>query len=152
MEFIASTGENYSRYLEWTEKRGVKPFTQKYLHTWIQRRRPKIKQARARHEEEVQRMSMYDRERRIREHEADLDTINQLILKFYDDPDTMVKLLEQKRKMSQAVAQERGEWNKIEVKESDGTAARDRLRTGALALLEGKATEIIDGKIIVAKD
>lgn len=152
IEFIAATGENYDRYLEWCAARGVKPYTKKYLHTWIQRRRPKIKQMRIKHDEEIQRMSMFDRERRIRELENDLDTLNHLISKNFDIPELLVKLLEQKRKTAQAVAQERGEWNRPEAKEPDGAATRERLRTGALALLEGKATQIIDGKVVVAKD
>jgi len=153
LEFIAATGENYERYVKWCGEHGIEQvFTKKYLHTWVQRRRPKLRVVRTQRDEDIRRLSMYDRERRIRELENDLDTINQMIEKNFDMPEMVVKLLEQKRKTSQAVSQERGEWNKIETKESDGTAARERLRSGVMELLKGTETQIIDGKVIVAKD
>lgn len=153
IDFIAVTGENYDRYLEWCKQRGIeKVFTKKYLHTWVQRHRPRVKVARIRVEEEIRRMSMFDKEKRIRELENDIDMVNQLVQKSYDIPEMMVKLLEQKRKLLQAVAQERGEWLRVENKESDGTTSRNAIRARVMEVLEGQATEIVPRQNIVAKD
>ena len=165
LEFIAATGENYDRYLDLCEKRGWKPFSKKYLHTWLQRRRPKLQLAREKHKEEVRRMSMYDKTRRLEELENSVLTINShLVMQGIEDhsctrcgsvhaatsPDMVIKLMEQKRKLLEAIAKERNEWLK-ESANSEAESTRDRLREAVTkALTEAKETKVFDGKVIVA--
>lgn len=157
IDFLAATGENYERYKEWAEQRGVKPFSQKYLHTWIQRRRYKFQQAREKHKEEVRRMSMYTRERRIEELEKDLELLKfQLINDTHNctkcgalhgiKPDDIIKITEARRKISEAIAKERNEWLKPETSEGSELSTRDRIRSKLTEMLEsGTKTTIIDG-------
>lgn len=162
---MAGTGENYDKYLEWCDRWKVpveKRFTKKYLHTWIQRRRPKFQAAKAEHQETIRKMSMYDRERRVHELEQDIAVINSHLYVAGKEhsvhqctkcgynhevagPETALKLIEQKRKLSQAIAIERGEWGKTETKEEGAGGARDRLRAAALEMLaQAPKTTIID--------
>ncbi len=163
IEFVAATGENYSRYLEFCEKRGWRPYSQKYLHTWIQRRRAKVQEMRATHREEVRRLSIYDRERRIMELERAAEIIKARVIEQTDGEhecpecshmhftksDMIVKLLEQQRKILEAIARERNEWQKEDEKK-DGFTARDKLRAASIAALgSAKETQIIDGVVVV---
>lgn len=155
VQFIASTGENYQRYLEYCNQRGWRPFTEKYLHTWIQRRRAKIQDARQEHREEVRKKSMYDKERRVHDLEVVADTIKKAIDKVQDDPKTLIALTEQLRKTLEAIAKERGEWLKAEPEVAQGASVRDRLKQNFDAMLaEAKEAKIIEGtsRVIVAKD
>lgn len=152
VKFIAVTGENYDRYIEWCQQRQIKPFTKKYLHTWVQRRRLKVKDARKVHEEEVRKLSMYDKERRIEQLEGDVNILNGQIEKTFDIPELQLKLIEQKRKTMEAIAKERNEWLKPESKETSGAAAADRLGNLAVALLNAKETKTVDGVVVVAED
>jgi hypothetical protein len=152
VNFIAATGENYERYLEYCKQRGWRPFTAKYLHTWIQRRRSKVQDARQEHREEVRKMSMYDRERRVNDLESIADTLKKSMDKVSDDPKTLVALSEQLRKTFEAIAKERGEWLK-EAPIQTGPTARDRLKAGLDSYLaEAKEAKVIDGtaRVIVA--
>lgn len=165
LEFIAATGENYDRYLDLCEKRGWKPFSKKYLHTWIQRRRGKVQIAREKHKEEVRKLSMYDKTRRIEELENAVAVLNShMVAVQVEDhncnrcglihavasPDTVIRLMEQKRKLLEAIAKERNEWLR-EGTSNQAESTRDRLREAvAKALTQANETKIIDGEVIVA--
>jgi|CXWK01.1.fsa_nt_gi hypothetical protein len=146
VQFVASTGENYQRYLEYCEQRGWRPFTQKYLHTWIQRRREKVQIARQEHREEVRKTSMYDKERRVSDLETMADQLKKSITKFGDDPKMLISLSEQLGKTLERIAKERGEWLKAEAELTKDVSVRDRLKQGFDAMLaEAKEAKIIDG-------
>lgn len=152
IQFIASTGENYGRYLEYCEQRGWRPFSQKYLHTWIQRRRDLVRGARQEHREQVRKMSMYDKERRVEDLEHVADTLKKEINKV-EDPRILVSLTEQLRKIFEAIAKERGEWLKDEPIETKEITVRDRLKQGLDNMLaQAKETKIIDGSFIVVEN
>ncbi len=166
VKFVAATGENYDRYLDWCDKRDIKPFTKGYLHTWIQRRRHKVQVAREEHKEEVRRVNTFSKERRLDELERDIDIINtQLVLAGVDphsctecgkphvNVELLIKLTEQKRKLLEAIAKERNELGKP-LDESDGDgSARDRLRLlSRAALASPKETKIIEGTVVVVSD
>lgn len=153
MEFIASTGENYDRYLEYCAKREWKPFTRGYLHTWVHRHRDKIRMYRQEHREEVRRLSMYDKERRIEDLEDLADELKVQINMSKNDPRTLIALSEQLRKTFEAIAKERGEWLKAEESRNEGATTRDRLTEIARNIItQGTKTQIVDGRVIVAKD
>ena len=153
--FLAGVGENYDKYIEWCDRHQIpqdQRFTKKYLHTWVQRRRPKFQNARADHNEEIRRLSMYDREKRIADLENDLGILNSHIMVAGKEhsahqctkcgfthevagPEVVIKLIEQKRKISQAISVERGEWNKGESEEKKPDSTRDMLRAAAMEAL-----------------
>jgi hypothetical protein len=165
LNWLAATGENYDKYIEWCDKNSVpkeQRFTPKYLHTWVQRRRPKFQNARADHQEELRRLSMYDKDKRIADHENSINIINSHLMAQnsgysshvctkcgftheVEGPEVVIKLLEQKRKLSQAVAIERGEWGKADAEPKRTESSRDLLRAAALQALAnptGKVTVI----------
>lgn len=166
VEFIASTGENYQRYLELCTQRGWTPFSEKYLHTWVQRRRARVQEMRAVHKEEVRRLSIMDKQHRMSELERANDIIKARIMEtldgehecdqcnqpHYTKSDMIIKLIEQQRRVLEAIARERNEWQKDE-KEDNGSSARAKLRDATLkALKSAQETKIIDGVYVVAKD
>lgn len=145
VKFVAATGENYERYLEYCTQRGWRPFTQKYFHTWIQRRRQYVQAERQVHREEVRKMSMYDKERRVSDLEHLADTLKKQITKNVEDPRVLVSLSEQLGKTLERIAKERGEWLKGEEQARDVTP-RDRLISGFDKYLsEAKEATIIEG-------
>ena len=145
VKFVAATGENYERYLEYCKQRGWRPFTQKYFHTWIQRRRKYVQAERQVHREEVRKMSMYDKERRVTDLEHLADTLKRQIAKNVEDPRILVSLSEQLGKTLERIAKERGEWLRGEEQIKDVTP-RDRLISGFDKYLsEAKEAKIIDG-------
>lgn len=165
IDFIAATGENYERYLDYCARRGWTAFTQKYLHTWLQRRRAKLQLAREKHKEEVRRISMFDKQRRIEELEASVQIINShIVMQTVEDhncsrcglahsvlsPDMVIKLMEQKRKTLEAIAKERNEWLK-EVSSGREDSTRDRLREAVTkALSQTKEAKVFDGAVLMA--
>lgn len=167
VQFIAATGENYDRYLDYCSKRGWKPFSRKYLHTWIQRKREKVKVARDQHATEVRKMSTYDKERRIDDLERSVEVINSHILvQTVEDhdctrcgslhsvlsPDMVIKLMEQKRKLLEAIAKERNEWLK-DTASKGVESTRDRLDAAITKVLaETKEAKVFDGTFKVVGD
>lgn len=164
--FLAATGENYDRYLEYCSKREWKPYSKNYLHTWVNRHRHKIKIAREENNERIRRLATFNREKRISELETDINRINKLLAMadksahtcdrcgeahMQMKPDDIIRLSEQKRKGLQAIAQERNEWQKPDTNPTgDGLSVRDRLAEAInSALTTGQETKIIDGKAIV---
>lgn len=145
VKFVAATGENYDRYLEYCEQRGWRAFSKKYFHTWVQRRRQYVQAERQLHREEVRKMSMYDRERRVSDLENLADTLKKQIAKNLEDPRIIVSLSEQLGKTLERIAKERGEWMKNEEQIRDITP-RDKLIKGFDKYLsESKQAKIIDG-------
>lgn len=145
IQFIASTGENYDRYLEYCSQRGWKPFTKAYLHTWCQRKRAQIQAARSDHKEEVRKMSMYDKERRIADLERLADQLKVAINKSLDDPRMLISLSDQLGKTFERIAKERGEWLKGEGEHKPSEDIRDRLKAGLVDFLSSaKEAKIIE--------
>lgn len=158
VDFIAATGENYQRYLEWAEKKGVKPFTQGYLHTWVQRRRIKVQKSRELHIEHVRQLNSYTRKKRISEYEKDINRINALLdgdshtcshcseIHYAISPETIIKLTEQKRRNLESIAKERNEWQRPDDNSQDNAlSSKQRLDTAIAALLpQGEKAEVID--------
>lgn len=123
VEFVAAVGENYDRYLEWCEKHSAKPFSRNYFKRWVQRRRYIIQQIRLKQKDEIRRLSTYNKDRRLEELERVseylLSTIDQMVSHDVCSPtckpvETLIKLMEQHRKTLEAIAKERGEFNKPE--------------------------------------
>lgn len=165
LNYLAATGENYDKYLEYCEQYKLKPFSQKYLHTWIQRRRPKFQKARRLHQEELKRLSMYDKTKRIEGLENDMNMLNaQLVKDLHNCPkcgephsplstEVIIKLTEQKRKISEAIAKERNEWLKPEPDAGDEQSPRERLRSAlAKVLNEGQEVQSSYAEVVVAED
>lgn len=112
IDFIAIHGENYDRYLQWCDARGIKAFTKAYLHTWVFRKNDRIKQSREEFDRKVRAASTYDREKRIEEMELDMQNLNMLFHGNADNPELVLKIIEMKRKISVEIAKERGEYMK----------------------------------------
>lgn len=158
MQFIAMTGENYDRYLEWCQARSARPFSRGYLHNWISRRRVLINEIRAKQREEIRRQSRYGKDRRLEELEKVaehlLNTIDQMVIHDVCMPtckpvDTLVKLMEQHRKTMEAIAKERGEYNKLDQQSDDRDTRALIAKREALARLgTGRKVYIIqqDGR------
>lgn len=125
-QYVAGVGENYERYKEYAQARSWYIFTPAYFRRWVQNHRNMVRKYRAQHQVEVRRLSTLGKEERIQQLELDLDAINTILasdnLLPHDcdcggihgsaKPADTVRLLEQKRRTLQAIAQERGEWNK----------------------------------------
>lgn len=157
VRFVAQTGENYDRYLEWCNKRNAKPFSKGYFHQWIQRRRSIVQEERLRQKEEVRRLSMYDRQRRLEE----LERVSEYILEQMDwlrahelcrdsckPLDSMMRLVEQHRRQMEAISKERGEWNKPDQQPNAGeTRSLIAMRQALTRLNSGKEVVVINQKV-----
>lgn len=129
IKFIAATGESYVRYVEWAKAKHVENvFTERYFHTWVQRRRPQITEERARIRDEVRRMSTYDKDRRLQELEKVAEflldemehmRIHDVCSKTCKPIETFLRLAEQQRKTLETIARERGEFNKPDQESDD---------------------------------
>lgn len=130
--FVAGTGENYSRYVTYATERGWYIFTRDYFRRWVQNHRNLVKKHRAENETRIQQVSMMGKELRVAELESDLQMLNftldnDLSVEHVCEPcstdsspvyhtplrpEMLLKYLDQKRKLLQAISQERGEWNR----------------------------------------
>lgn len=133
LKFVAATGENYQRYLEWARAKHVENvFSENYFHTWVARRRTILQEERARIRDEVRRMSVYDKDRRLQE----LERVSEYLLdemehmrihdqcsKTCNPMNMFLKLSEQHRKTMETIARERGEFGKSD-QQSDGRDTR----------------------------
>lgn len=121
IEFVAVNAENYDRYSAYAEKRGWHKFSPGYFHNWVNRHRDEIRAARHMHLIEVRKAGVLDRTQRIARLEARANEIEALLQRAAaageDDEspavsvDTVLRMMEQQRKILQAIAQENGEWN-----------------------------------------
>lgn len=133
IKFVAATGESYKRYLEWAEAKSVaNKFSENYFYTWVSRRRTLIQEERARIRDEVKRMSVYDKNRRLQELERIAEylldemehmRIHDTCSKNCKPLETFIRLSEQHRKTMETIARERGEFGKSD-QESDGRDSR----------------------------
>lgn len=161
IRYLAGAGENYQKYSEFCDQFGLKKFTPHYLRRWIHNHREVIQLEREKVKMEVNQASKHDRERRISDLEKDIERIEMALITVdkanhvcrdcgephNPEVDVMLKLMEQKRKLSQAIAQERGEWNKEE-KATDQApvswkiTAIERIQDDTSLIVEGEVREI----------
>lgn len=148
--YIALNGENYQRYADWARGQGIPLFTPAYLHRWVNKNRPEIRLERGVIYERLRMKSQLDRESRLAHLEEDVLRLDHLLRDA--DADLSIKLIEQKRKCLQAIAEERGEW-----RSKDENRASDEVRDLILgrmeqALLEQKSVallgEAIEGEVV----
>lgn len=111
--FVAVNGQSYAKYTKYAEKQGWYLFSERYFKCWVDRRRERIQSIRRMHLQEVQRMTTLDRAKRIEKLERACGLVQE---KLNDEPDAelLIKLLEQERKLLEAIAKERGEWLKVD--------------------------------------
>lgn len=144
----AGSSEMYDRYVEFSERNwpGRRVWTKHYWYKWVQRHRDLLNQFREEQRIAIREESMYNRVRRIDDLEAGLQRIDEMMASeswephdcdtcgnLHDciSPTDLAKLLEQKRKLLEAIAKERGEWLK---NENDSDKGNDRKAVGTLAL------------------
>lgn len=168
-KFIAGTGQNYDRYSQYAERRGWIKFTPYYFKRWVHNHNALIRKYREIHMEEVQRISIYDRVKRIEALERSIELIDShLTLQASDygphectgcgfaheviGPEIAIKLMEQKRKLLEQIAKERNEWMKPsdEVQQDD---ARTALRAAVMeAITAPRKKTIVNGEVILGGD
>lgn len=142
VHFIAVNGENYERYYQWTEAKGVKAFSKAYLHNWVYKRLDKIKEVRTEFDEAVRRQSTFDRERRVDELEQDINKLNVLFFSNTDRPDIQLKIIEAKRKVIESISKERGEFMKGGFTVIDPRETVNDLRRRTIELLQEPITVV----------
>lgn len=168
-KFIAGTGENYSRYTDYANTRNWTLFTPYYFRRWVQRHRRWIVKYREMHVEELRKLSIYDRERRIQDLEDSVDLINSHmahvnsthaphecstcgLVHEIEGPEVAIKLMLAKSKILEQIAKERNEWMKPndEIQQSD---ARTLIGARAMEVLsQARETKMVDGTVVVADD
>lgn len=116
IDHVALYGANYEKYEQWAERNGLEhKFTPGYLKNWIQRRRDLVRAKRGEFEEEVKQASVMTRGKRLVMLEESLDRIHVVLMGDHEKElsvDEMTKIADQERKLMQAIAIERGEWQK----------------------------------------
>lgn len=106
--YIGTHGENYEKYLAWAQQTGMPVFTRAYLHLWINRNRPLVQSERALLIHTARRAGVLDRQARQEHLEADILYLDS---ELKNAPvELALKLIEQKRKLLETLAKERGEW------------------------------------------
>ena len=109
LDFVCANGEIYAKYAEWAPRMGLRVFSHRYFRNWVQRHRAKIQTERILIAHRGRTMSVIDRKARLSHLESDLFELDTNISGAA--PEILIKLIEQKRKVLQAIAIERGEWN-----------------------------------------
>lgn len=124
--FVAGKGQNYDAYVKYATERGWKVFTKSYYNNWCWRHRPLVLRFRAELMDELRQQTYYDKESRIKSMEMDVDAINARLRNehsshictecgFVHSPtssDSLVKLIDTKRKLMESIAKEKDEFNK----------------------------------------
>lgn len=168
IQFIASRGEGYKKYLEYANKRNWSPlFTEQYYHTWVNRHRKQIWEAKDKVFMEIRSVDNYDRKKRIDECEQSILLIDDMLRDssrsgthlcpecdevHINKTSMIVSLLEQKRKYLEQIAKERNEWGK-ENSEDVQRATRQGIRGIIMEKLsEAQEATILDGKVVVVRD
>lgn len=111
--YIAANGENYEAYVRYAENRGWFVYTKGYLHRWCNKHRDLIRAWRGKQEDEIREATTLSKLARVEKLEHMLARLEEKMVEV-DDADTLIKLVEQQRKLLQSISQERGEWNKPE--------------------------------------
>lgn len=123
IDWIGSCGEGYERFLEWCDRESIpeeKRYTRASYQSWVQRRRTSVQSARSRHRDETRRKSRMDREARMIALEDAFQRLDTLTRSGeIEDSDRLLRLEEQKRKILEAIAKERGEWGAKQQGEKD---------------------------------
>ena len=168
-KFVAGAGENYDRYVDFATARGWQIFTRYYFFRWTQRHRRWLVKYREQHVEDLRKLSMYDREKRIQDLEDSVGVINSHLMAVNSNhsphecrtcgmaheiagPEVAIKLLLAKSKLLEQIAKERNEWMKPndEIQQHDAGAA---LRARAMeTIAAARETTVLDGKIVVVND
>lgn len=117
LTWAGGAGSAYEEYIQWCNRNFIpvdKRFTRASHKVWIQRHRKQLIQCREEHREALRIVSRMGREDRVRAHEESLIRVEALIrstemLKISE----YVALEEQKRKILESIARERGEYNRV---------------------------------------
>lgn len=112
ISFVAGTGENYDRYLEWAAKRDVTVYTKAYFHRWVQKWRSAIQTARVKHIADVRAGAQYTRNKRLETLQDAAERLLSVIEREGLPVDALLKAEEQLRKTLESIAKETGEFNK----------------------------------------
>lgn len=167
--YVAGVGENYDRYVIYANKRGWRVFTKSTFKNWVQRHRRWVRKYREQHVEELRKISMYDREKRIQDLEDSVNVVNSHLMAANSEhsphecrtcgmaheiagPEVAIKLLLAKSKLLEQIAKERNEWMKPvdEVQQND---ARSLLGLAAMEIItQARQATITDGKVVVVDD
>ena len=142
IEWAAEHGENYERYIRWADENHIAQdnrFSNTYFRRWVQRRRPQVQNMRQRHMLDVRAGSLMDREGRLRKLEEDFARLELAAVQLgSDEPKTLVMVIEQRRKVLEAIAKERGEYG-VAPQPIDVSADMNRaLQAGFARLAERK--------------
>lgn len=118
--WLAANGENFEGYKKFAEARGWTVFTPAYLHVWVGRHRDAIRVHRGRYEAEIRSLTLMNKASRATALERSVRRIQDRIAaaESDEDDDRLIKLVEQERKLLQAISQERGEWMRNEEAEA----------------------------------
>lgn len=116
-EYVALDDPSYDGYMKWCNNNNIDPkmrFTPRYFLNWKRRRGKTIKAIREKFSAGVGRGVVFDRRHRLAALEDDLVLIKvameSLLPTQAGYTDDLIKLSEQKRRVLQAIAQQRGEW------------------------------------------
>ena len=168
-KFIAGAGENYDRYVDFATARGWRIFTRYYFFRWTQRHRRWLIKYREQHVEDLRKLSMYDREKRLQDLEDSVGVINSHLMSVntkysphecstcgmvheQEGPEVAIKLLTAKAKLLEQIAKERNEWMKPtdEIQQHNAGAA---LRAAVMeTIASARETTILDGEVVVVND
>lgn len=121
--YVALNTENYDKYLDYCNRTGTRPFTKWYLRNWIQRNRPEIQRQRLLHLAEIKQASALTRTKRMAMLEDNARVCGERIATLLTDEHADIRLLtalmEQQRKLLEAIARERGEWGNTSEEPTD---------------------------------
>ena len=139
----------------------VNRFSEAYFYKWYGRKKPKIDVEKAMLQHVQREFSIMDKQERIKELENDLIRIETRITEsesFEDHecsecgkahkrltPGDLSRLLETKRKLSEAIAKERGEWN-TRPDTKDGSSELDLLGTELAKLITKPTPTVIEAE------
>jgi len=117
VRYVVANGQSYKNYLRWADANLIPPesrYTERSFKAWCDKRRRVIQEVRQDYRVAVRQSSIYDRELRISKLEAGVTRMDAAIeaLDAAGDKyvDNLVRLEEQKRKLMETIAKERGEW------------------------------------------
>lgn len=146
IEWVAEHGDNYDRYTRWADENHIPDehrFTRAYLSRWIQRRRRAVQDTRQRHMLDVRAGSLLDRTGRLRKLEEDFARL-ELAARLLEssDPKMLVAVIEQRRKLLESIAKERGEYGVAPAAIDVSSDMNKQLQEGFARLAEKKVRDV----------
>lgn len=112
LTYVAGAGENYESYLMFCAKFNIPTFTPGYWRNFVQRNRRTVQALRKEHVLAVAAEARLGRQERLLILENHVSKIENILDEQWDEltVDQVVKLVDQVRKHSEAIAKERNEW------------------------------------------